>query len=149
MVTSSRPTRAEVNDIINTLRDGASGLIMAAETAIGENPVACVAMIVKLIQEFELQESANRNLRATPSALSSLRVASLLIPPHGGHFVEQRISADRAGDSSKLARIKVPAASLINAHLIANGTYSPLMGFMGHDTLASVLDHQCLLDGTA
>ena len=34
MVTMPTPTRAEVNDIYNTLADGADGLVLAAETAI-------------------------------------------------------------------------------------------------------------------
>ncbi|NIV22970.1 MAG: pyruvate kinase, partial [Gemmatimonadetes bacterium] len=35
MVSAPTPTRAEVNDIYNTLADGADGLVLAAETAIG------------------------------------------------------------------------------------------------------------------
>ena len=42
MVTSPHPTRAEVNDVYNTLIDGADGLVLAAETAIGAYPVASV-----------------------------------------------------------------------------------------------------------
>jgi len=66
MVTSSAPTRAEVNDIYNTLADGADGLVLAAETAIGRHPVACAAMVVRLIREF-------RN----PADLDSLEVVRL------------------------------------------------------------------------
>lgn len=53
MITSPRPTRAEVNDVVNTLLDGADGLVLAAETAIGRHPVDCVGMVVRLIHEFE------------------------------------------------------------------------------------------------
>ena len=35
MVSNLSPTRAEVNDIYNTLKDGADALVLAAETAIG------------------------------------------------------------------------------------------------------------------
>ena len=38
MVTRMEPTRAEVNDVYNTLIDGATGLVLAAETAIGKYP---------------------------------------------------------------------------------------------------------------
>ena len=48
MVTSMEPTRAEVNDIYNTLIDGASGLVLAAETAIGKYPDKCIDMILKV-----------------------------------------------------------------------------------------------------
>ena len=55
MVVSKLPTRAEVNDVVNTLLDGADGLVLAAETAIGDYPVSCVSMVRGLIHEFEFQ----------------------------------------------------------------------------------------------
>ena len=54
MVTKPRPTRAEVSDVINTLIDGADGLVLAAETAVGNYPLECVRMIKKLIGQFSL-----------------------------------------------------------------------------------------------
>ena len=48
MVTKSEPTRAEVNDIYNTIIDGATGLVLAAETAIGKYPKECIEMIIKI-----------------------------------------------------------------------------------------------------
>jgi len=53
MVTVPLPTRAEVNDVYNTLADGADGLVLAAETAIGKYPVGCTSMIRRIIDEFE------------------------------------------------------------------------------------------------
>ncbi|MGD0250821.1 MAG: hypothetical protein ABSB97_08075, partial [Thermoplasmata archaeon] len=43
----------EVNDVINTLLDGANGLVLAAETAIGKNPVEAARMIAGLLREYE------------------------------------------------------------------------------------------------
>ena len=48
MVTKKEPTRAEVNDIYNTLLDGANGLVLAAETAIGKYPNECIDMVIKV-----------------------------------------------------------------------------------------------------
>ena len=48
MVTRIEPTRAEVNDVYNTLIDGATGLVLAAETAIGKYPQKCIEMIIKV-----------------------------------------------------------------------------------------------------
>ena len=48
MVTRMEPTRAEVNDVYNTLIDGATGLVLAAETAIGKYPQKCIEMILKI-----------------------------------------------------------------------------------------------------
>lgn len=53
MVTRRTPTRAEVNDVINTLIDGADGLVLAAETAIGRYPVEAAKMIATLLKEYE------------------------------------------------------------------------------------------------
>ena len=53
MVARRAPTRAEVNDVINTLLDGANGLVLAAETAIGKYPVEAAKMIAALLKEYE------------------------------------------------------------------------------------------------
>ncbi|MBI3649229.1 MAG: hypothetical protein HY240_10850 [Actinobacteria bacterium] len=53
MVTNRNPTIAEANDIANTLLDGVHGLVLAAETAIGANPVGAVDMILKAIAAFD------------------------------------------------------------------------------------------------
>ncbi|MFZ0892789.1 MAG: pyruvate kinase [Thermoplasmata archaeon] len=53
MVTRRTPTRAEVNDVINTLLDGANGLVLAAETAVGKYPVEAARMIAALLREYE------------------------------------------------------------------------------------------------
>ena len=49
MITNKSPNVAEINDIFNTLMDGANGLVLAAETAIGSNPLLCINMINKSI----------------------------------------------------------------------------------------------------
>lgn len=53
MVTQSEPTRAEINDIFNTLLDGADGVVLAAETAIGRHPVQSVSMAGRVIRQYE------------------------------------------------------------------------------------------------
>jgi pyruvate kinase len=54
------PTLAEANDIINTLADGAHGLVLAAETAIGRNPVETVEMVLRLIRAYDEANAAPR-----------------------------------------------------------------------------------------
>jgi len=54
MVTRKSPTRAEVNDVVSTLLMGADGLVLAAETAIGDYPVEAVTMIRNLIDESKM-----------------------------------------------------------------------------------------------
>ena len=53
MILNSYPTRAEVNDIYNTIEMGSKGLVLAAETAIGKNPIQCVRILKKIIKVFK------------------------------------------------------------------------------------------------
>lgn len=53
MVVAKDPTRAEVNDVVSSLLMGADGLVLAAETAIGQYPIKAVQMIKRLINETE------------------------------------------------------------------------------------------------
>lgn len=53
MVTSRVPTIAEANDLANTLLDGVHGLVLAAETAVGVDPVGSVDMVRRAIRAFE------------------------------------------------------------------------------------------------
>jgi len=53
MITNRRPTVAEANDIANTLLDGVHGLVLAAETAVGLNPLGSVDIVLRAIEAFE------------------------------------------------------------------------------------------------
>lgn len=53
MIKESLPTRAESQDIYSTLKQGTKGLVLAAETAIGKNPIRCVNFLKKCIKVFE------------------------------------------------------------------------------------------------
>lgn len=52
MIEKNGPTRAESHDIYSTLKNGAQGLVLAAETAIGLDPVNCVRFLKKCINNF-------------------------------------------------------------------------------------------------
>lgn len=52
MIHASVPTRAEANDVASTLIMGGSGLVLAAETAIGAHPVSAVKMIRSIIDQY-------------------------------------------------------------------------------------------------
>lgn len=59
MIEKKTPTRAESNDIFSTLENGANGLVLAAETAIGSYPIECVKFLKKCIntkKKFSLRK---------------------------------------------------------------------------------------------
>ena len=141
MVRKPYPTRAEVNDIYNTLLDGAEGLVLAAETAIGDYPTKAVSMVKKIINEFDSITVNNRKAPESPNLFS------LLVPPHGGSLVEQIESSDIFDELPNMKKVKVGLRELIDAEQIAIGTYSPLKGFMTRNDLGAVLKSNCLSSG--
>ena len=52
MISENQPTRAESHDIYSSLKQGAKGLVLAAETAIGKDPISCVKFLKKCIKAF-------------------------------------------------------------------------------------------------
>ena len=57
MLENNYPTRGEANDIFNSLEMGASGLVLAAETAIGKHPKDTVKFLKKMILAFKRSKS--------------------------------------------------------------------------------------------
>ncbi len=142
MVTSPQPTRAEVNDVFNTLADGADGLVLAAETAVGEFPIQCASMIRALMYEFESENGASGSPGVSDDPFS------LLVEPHGGRLVQRQLAPEALDDLDRLPRLAVGLLDLLEVEQIATGTYSPIAGFMTRATLESVLAGNRLPDGT-
>lgn len=132
MVSMPTPTRAEVNDIYNTLADGTDGLVLAAETAIGKYPIQCASMVSKIIRGFQRDE-LNGN------QFYPLDAVSLLMEPHGGRLVHREAVPADLADIERLPRLAIPERDLMDCEQFAYGTYSPLTGFMTRETLESVL----------
>lgn len=135
MITSPSPTRAEVSDIWNTLADGADGLVLAAETAIGSYPVQCVAVVKRIAEEF-LDDGPFDLERPAGGALPA---------PHGGLLIERWASSSVCVDA--LPSLQVSERELLDAEQLALGYYAPLTGFMGREDLTSVLDTNRLASG--
>jgi pyruvate kinase len=53
MVTNPRPTRAEVNDVSNSILDGTDAVMLSAETSIGAFPIEAVQMMARIAIETE------------------------------------------------------------------------------------------------
>jgi len=53
MITSLTPTRAEVNDVANSVMDGADAVMLSGETSIGKYPVQVIETMTKIIKSVE------------------------------------------------------------------------------------------------
>jgi pyruvate kinase len=110
MVTSSRPTRAEVTDVANAIFDGTDAVMLSQETAIGAHPVEAVAMLASIAVRTERElpyerwndERVSRDARDPAytvahnacEAARQLNLAALLVPTLSGRSA-RLISAHR------------------------------------------------------
>lgn len=159
MIDHRRPTRAEVNDVINTIEDGAIGLTLAAETAIGSHPIECVNVLNRLIKQADmLMPAHDRRTAGTPPFVKAIADAnylldsaqsSMLAPPHGGRLVNRIRTALSEQDARDLPKVPIGPHGCLDLWQIAHGAYSPLEGFMVEDDLLGVLENYRLASGMA
>ena len=157
MIENKNPTRAEVHDTMATIMDGAYGLTLAAETAIGRYPMECINMINRLSQHAASYiESGNQSCGENTVVknlidsdyLTDHQAGSSLVLPHGGRLVN-RATKERPTQShlDSLYKVELDQARQMDVEQIAVGTYSPLEGFMGQEQLRSVIDTMRLSNG--
>jgi pyruvate kinase len=110
MVSSSRPTRAEVADVANAILDGTDAVMLSAETAVGAYPVQSVEMMAAVAERTERElpyqrwseERVRRDARDPAYTVAhsacvgarDLHLAALVIPTLSGRSA-RLISAHR------------------------------------------------------
>ena len=145
MIVNRKPTRAELNDIINTMMDGANGLVLAAECAIGKHPVGAVDMILSLIERFHRSLDGHR-------IEDLLESGQVLLPSLHGRSprdCNQPLPFRKTSSSmvARLPAIEIDWETAMDIEQIAHGVYSPLEGFMTQAELEGVLGDNHLPDG--
>ena len=144
MMTNRKPTRAELNDVMNTLLDGANGLVLAAETAIGNHPVIAVDMLATLVERFE-KSLDGYNIEEL------LENTSPLLPKMHGRAEENgqllKSSYNFSSIAENLPALEIRVEDALDVENLANLVFSPLTGFMDQPTLESVLDTNRLPSG--
>lgn len=53
MITNAVPTRAEVNDVANSIMDGADAVMLSGETSVGAHPVKVIQKMTEIIESVE------------------------------------------------------------------------------------------------
>ncbi|MDT0691296.1 pyruvate kinase [Salegentibacter sp. F188] len=53
MITSLTPTRAEVNDVANSVMDGADAVMLSGETSVGQYPVQVIEKMCQILESVE------------------------------------------------------------------------------------------------
>jgi pyruvate kinase len=158
MMVNRKPSRAEVNDIVNTILDGATGLVLAAETAIGQHPVETINFVRGLANHIEPISRAHLSGKGGTTELisileterytSSPMVGSCLISPHGGSLVNRVLKTQPLeSELSALECLNVSKEVAMDAEQIALGAFSPLRGFMNEAELNAVSDSMRLPSG--
>jgi pyruvate kinase len=110
MVSSPRPTRAEVSDVAAAILQGTDAVMLSEETAIGEHPAEAVAVMDRIARETEpdlrygdwlynrvatdASDVANSVARAAVGSTYTLGLAALVVPTRSGRTA-RLVSAHR------------------------------------------------------
>ena len=87
MISSLKPSRAEVNDVANSVMDGADAVMLSAETSVGKFPVEVVSQISKIISSVEFSDQIN--VPASPPTIKTNRYRTKFICYHAAKIANE------------------------------------------------------------
>jgi len=87
MITSLTPTRAEVNDVANSVMDGADAVMLSGETSIGKYPVEVIETMTKIIKSVE--NSPLITVPEQPPHVKTERYITKSICYHAAHMADE------------------------------------------------------------
>jgi len=87
MISSLKASRAEVNDVANSVMDGADAVMLSAETSVGKFPVEVVSQISKIISSVELSDQIN--VPASPPTIRTNRYRTKFICYHAAKIANE------------------------------------------------------------
>src|SRR5579862_6618777 len=89
MISAPMPTRAEISDVCNAVRERADAVMLSGETTTGLYPLECVEVMKNIIQSTEPvdKRGLNESLRLTEPKAMMLRSAALLAQELGNYGI--------------------------------------------------------------
>ncbi len=87
MITSLTPTRAEVNDVANSVMDGADAVMLSGETSVGKYPVQVIRQMANIIRSVE--DSPLIQVPHLPPHIRTNRYITKSICYHAAHMANE------------------------------------------------------------
>jgi pyruvate kinase len=87
MIDSLTPTRAEVNDVANSVMDGADAVMLSGETSVGDYPVQVIETMTSILKSVE--DSSLISVPQNPPKIRTPRFITKSVCYHAAHIANE------------------------------------------------------------